>query len=234
MAAHVYGLIVSSLVVAVNAGTTSLNIVSTDQNLFPDPNSAGLDAIYLTLASPDGAVRESVLLTARTGNVLTVVRGQLATSPQPFAFGSRVELVLDSEPAEALVAFWGNFYNVPQNTIIMWHGAIGSIPAGWTLCDGTEGTPDLRDRFLLGAGGDRNPADVGGSDEWTVNLGGVHDHGGDVPASGAVQAVETDDAPDTNVSAVSHQHAIVQEPAHQHTITGVLPPYYAAVFIMKL
>ncbi len=37
--------------------------------------------------------------------------------------------------------------------IMMWNGAILNIPAGWHICDGTSGTPDLRDRFVLGAGG---------------------------------------------------------------------------------
>ena len=31
----------------------------------------------------------------------------------------------------------------------MWSGTIATIPAGWQLCDGTNGTPDLRDRFIV-------------------------------------------------------------------------------------
>ncbi len=42
---------------------------------------------------------------------------------------------------------------VPSGVIVMWSGAIGSIPSGWALCDGANGTPDLRTRFVLGAGG---------------------------------------------------------------------------------
>lgn len=37
--------------------------------------------------------------------------------------------------------------------IVSWSGSIIAIPSGWTLCDGTNGTPDLRDRFVQGAGG---------------------------------------------------------------------------------
>jgi microcystin-dependent protein len=40
----------------------------------------------------------------------------------------------------------------PTGGIIFWSGSIGSIPLGWLLCDGTNGTPDLRDRFVVGAG----------------------------------------------------------------------------------
>lgn len=40
---------------------------------------------------------------------------------------------------------------VPVGGIIMWSGSIASIPSGWVLCDGTNGTPDLRGKFVLGA-----------------------------------------------------------------------------------
>jgi len=39
-----------------------------------------------------------------------------------------------------------------NNIICVWAGPIAEIPAGWVLCDGNNSTPDLRDRFLLGAG----------------------------------------------------------------------------------
>lgn len=44
----------------------------------------------------------------------------------------------------------------PKGGIIMWSGSISSIPKGWALCDGTNGTPDLRDRFIVGATQDDN------------------------------------------------------------------------------
>ena len=40
----------------------------------------------------------------------------------------------------------------PAGLVCMWSGAIENIPAGWALCDGTNGTPDLRGRFIVGAG----------------------------------------------------------------------------------
>lgn len=41
---------------------------------------------------------------------------------------------------------------IPSGGIIIWSGSTGSVPATWFLCDGTNGTPDLRDRFIIGAG----------------------------------------------------------------------------------
>lgn len=42
---------------------------------------------------------------------------------------------------------------VVTNMIVAWHGLSSAIPAGWHLCDGTSGTPDLRDQFIVGGGG---------------------------------------------------------------------------------
>jgi hypothetical protein len=52
---------------------------------------------------------------------------------------------------------------VPSGCILLWSGSIISIPGGWYLCDGTNGTPNLADRFVVGAGSTYNVADIGGS-----------------------------------------------------------------------
>jgi hypothetical protein len=43
---------------------------------------------------------------------------------------------------------------LPGGAIIMWYGTVATIPTGWSLCDGSNNTPDLRDRFIVGAGSD--------------------------------------------------------------------------------
>lgn len=52
---------------------------------------------------------------------------------------------------------------VPSGCILLWSGSTGSIPVGWQLCDGTGGAPDLRDRFILGAGNTYAVGATGGS-----------------------------------------------------------------------
>lgn len=48
-------------------------------------------------------------------------------------------------------------------SIILWFGAIVDIPDRWVLCDGNNGTPDLRDKFVIGAGNSFAVGAVGGN-----------------------------------------------------------------------
>jgi len=51
----------------------------------------------------------------------------------------------------------------PVGTILMWSGTGATIPAGWTLCNGLNGTPNLSDRIVLAAGNQHVPGEYGGN-----------------------------------------------------------------------
>ena len=53
--------------------------------------------------------------------------------------------------------------------IILWYGNTGNVPNGFALCDGNNGTPDLRNRFVVGAGDTYNPDSTGGSSSITLS-----------------------------------------------------------------
>lgn len=94
---------------------------------------------------------------------------------------------------------------LPSGGIILWSGAIAAIPSGWLLCDGGSGTPDLRDRFVVGAGLGYAVGDTGGSVTVvleTANL-PVHSH----TFSGST------------VSAGAHVHTIT-DAGHSHNTTA--------------
>lgn len=58
-----------------------------------------------------------------------------------------------------------NESSIPKGTILPWYGKSSDIPEGFALCDGTKGTPDLRNRFLVGAGSNYALGDTGGEDQ---------------------------------------------------------------------
>lgn len=67
---------------------------------------------------------------------------------------------------------------VPAGTIVMWSGAIEDIPEGWALCDGTAPTPDLTDKFIVGAGDGTTYAvgNTGGQDDVTLAINNMPTH----------------------------------------------------------
>ena len=70
----------------------------------------------------------------------------------------------------------GGGTTIPAGLISLWSGSIGSVPAGWYLCDGANGTPDLRDRFVIGAGNSYAVAATGGSASRTLTTSELPNH----------------------------------------------------------
>lgn len=77
---------------------------------------------------------------------------------------------------------------IPIGGIIMWSGTLAAIPLGWALCNGSSGTPDLRERFIVGAGGDNpsvngstgyNPGNTGGDNTVTLTVNQIPSHNHD-------------------------------------------------------
>jgi microcystin-dependent protein len=92
---------------------------------------------------------------------------------------------------------------IPIGGIIMWKGSIANIPARWALCDGNNGTPNLRDRFIVGAGNQYSPNNTGGANTVTLTVSQIpsHDHPGSSADNG------------------SHTHTGKAESAGAHTHT---------------
>lgn len=116
---------------------------------------------------------------------------------------------------------------VPLGGIIQWSGAIIDIPSGYQLCDGTNGTPDLRDKFLIGAGDTYAVDEAGGDLNHThpFNTEG-HDH----PNSGTVSVAGSgpNDAWDaSNPSGNGGLDGFT-------SIGGALPPFLALAYIQRM
>lgn len=68
----------------------------------------------------------------------------------------------------------------------MWSGASTAIPTGWLLCNGSNNTPDLRDRFIVGAGSSYSVGDTGGEATHTLTVSEMpsHNHSATLSLSG--------------------------------------------------
>jgi len=143
--------------------------------------------------------------------------------------------------------------------IIMWSGKVADIPNGWQLCDGTNNTPDLRDRFIQGVDTGELPGQTSGSHEVTLTVdnlskhkhkfttdpAGAHDHGFDDAYYEEKKFLEIDGWSTTHLSiSKTYEHRIT-EPWGQHAHNGITdsqgkstpfdnrPKYYRLAFITK-
>ena len=74
------------------------------------------------------------------------------------------------------MAYTSDVSSLPSGIIAMWSGTASNIPTGWLLCDGSNGTPDLRDRFIVGAGSTYSPKATGGEATHKLTIAEIPSH----------------------------------------------------------
>jgi hypothetical protein len=120
-------------------------------------------ALTIAVAADFPTLNQDTTGTAAKTNALnsatTVVNVSSATAP----IAGQVLTATSSTAAT-----WQSPAGFPSGGIIIWSGASTAIPSGWYLCDGANGTPDLRDRFIVGAGSTYAVGATGGSANATL------------------------------------------------------------------
>ena len=110
---------------------------------------------------------------------------------------------------------------VPSGIILLWSGSTASIPSGWALCNGSNGTPDLRDRFVVGAGTSYAVGATGGANTVTLDATMIPSHTHTVTTTGSTAASGDHTHTFSGTSSgqsVTHTHtATVSDPGHTHT-----------------
>ena len=147
---------------------------------------AGQTFRFVAAATNTGAVT----LNINSIGVKSVTKnGTTPLAASNILINSVVEVIYDGTQFQLL-----NIADVmPSGVIVMWSGTIATIPIGWLLCNGSSGTPDLRNRFVIGAF-----QDTAGVAYTTVT-------GADTQTGGSKDAI-----------VVSHTHTIT-DPGHLHT-----------------
>lgn len=114
--------------------------------------------------------------------------------------------------------------SVPSGVILMWSGSLATIPAGFVLCDGQNGTPNLSGKFVRGAG---TPGATGGSSTASFT------------PQGSVGAIAASVAAAQKIGTGASSAAVNNHTHPAPTFTGTLsliptvPPYYELAYIMK-
>lgn len=159
---------------------------------------------------------------------------------------------LDGYTADQIIAAGS-----PTGVIAWWSGSSASIPSGWLLCNGLNGTPDLRNKFVVGAGSHYAKADNGGASTVTttaaVTIGDhsltageipKHTHtGADIyisyyangnPTGGAVDYVSIEQTNRRTSGSTGSGNAHTHSASFAGTSSQAkLPPYYALCYIMR-
>lgn len=244
----------------------------------PDSNPAVITKFAATPETADGtAGPATVTLTWSVDHAAMVTLSGVGTVPADGNSGHRVTI---EETTTFILTAYGDGLGsmdvksctvtvtpdlpsrlVPPGTIMMWSGDPAHVPPGWVVCDGNNGTPDLRDRFVLGAGGKAQPNDMGDGDShshgvptlngtfsFKTGKAGAHSHG--MPTNWYARDLAAGSGSDTwsgidsdgpyNSSTLSQQ---VDDHSHEVIVTfgdvatdpagPVLPPWYALLYIMK-
>lgn len=218
---------------------------------FPSPTAPDVFYATLTDAATQSLV-EIVKVTAVSGNVFVIARAQDSTTALSWLAGDFL-----SHRAIALeMRLWNAV--VPSGGIIIWSGSLAGIPDGWVLCDGTLGTPNLTDQFVVGAGLTYNVGAAGGSVSVVLSQAQLpahthtatavvtdlgHGHsifgnfitndggGGVVPRGSGDLLVGVTSITDTAVTGITV--GVTNASVGSGTAVPTLPPYYALAYIMK-
>jgi microcystin-dependent protein len=183
------------------ATTTGQSTNFSSSNILVSGGSAtGLTAYSGTIGQATNF--SSANISVSSGNVSGVTGvNNTFTSANLITSVATTKTASDSTTAVATTAFVHAV--LPTGIIVMWNSTAASIPAGWQLCNGSNGTPDLRGQFVVGAGGSYTPGDTGGASSVTLSANTMPIHAHELTGSL------------TTGSAGGHTHTLT-DPGHSH------------------
>ena len=174
--------------------------------IYSDGAGSGAAVVDLTSTFQFGAVD------INGGTIDGTVIGGTTAAAGTFTTGNFVDVVASG--TVTAVSFSGSGSALTglfaSGMIMLWSGSVVSIPSGWLLCNGTSGTPDLRNRFVVGAGDTYAVDATGGAATVTLDATQIPAHShtadGDLTAASAGAHTHTTASTGTAASAGSHTH----------------------------
>ena len=238
--------------VSMDSDNLTIKSLVSDKDVIFQGNDGGSGITALTLdMSAAGEAQFNAGITSPgtvTSSGTLAVTGNLTLDG---ASGTASTTVLTSAGSGATPTWASPF---PSGMIVLWSGATDAIPTGWVLCNGSNSTPDLRNRFVVGAGNTYSVNATGGSADATLvshthsatssvtdpghfheimqKLQGAFANNGAFiqPASTQISNSFTNNSA-TNTTGISVSTSL--STAGSSANNANLPPYYALAYIMK-
>lgn len=244
--------------VSMDSDNLTIKSLVSDKDVLIQGNDGGSAITALTLDMSDaGAASFNGAVTANAGvnsSGTVTSSGTLAVTGNltvDGASGTASTTVLTSAGSGATPTWASPF---PSGMIVLWSGSTGSIPSGWVLCNGSNSTPDLRNRFVVGAGDTYSVDATGGSADATLashthtatssvtDSGHFHlgPQGTEFPQYGStgtanggsgLRSGDPHGKTETKTTGISVSTSL--STAGSSATNANLPPYYALAYIMK-
>jgi microcystin-dependent protein len=212
-----------------------------------------------------GSTTPATTYSDNAGTIANTNPIQLGTDGRPqveiwLTYGINYKFVL-ADSANSVIQTYDNLYGIigvqgtsgttiPSGLITMWSGSIGSIPTGWNLCDGSNGTPNLLDRFIVAAGSSYAVNGTGGATTATLVTANMpaHTHTATVTDPGHThtsnaQVVNSQSLAGGGSTTLLPAAATINSATTGITVSNasvgsgtsfsILNPYYALAFIQK-
>jgi microcystin-dependent protein len=132
---------------------------------------------------------------------------------------------------------------VPIGSIILWSGSIASIPANWALCNGANGTPNLVDKFILGAGTSAPTVGATGGSKDSIVVSHTHSitdsghfHATNIAGGSRRGSIASslEEGLSTMINTSTSTTGITIQSTGSSGTNANMPPYYALAYIMRV
>lgn len=215
-----------------SGGTTGQYLVkSSDANYdtqwvdltIPEPSEKFVEGLGIVFTQEENATAIS-----NERPVITITKAQYDALTDEQKQADALFLIIDQDTPMVLPV------KAPVGCIVAWSGTSENVPAGWHICNGEDGTLDLRDKFVLGAGTAHTVGETGGSEEVTLTVAQMptHNHGfTDTPNS--TNSFQFYDNPN-NSTKVGKLNTVFTDSSGGSQPHPNMPPYYALYYIQKM
>ena len=173
------------------------------------------DDSYIELGSPSGevyigAIKDGAVNLRHNNNT------KLTTTSTGITVGGTVAATTFTGDGSSLTGIEG----VPSGVIAMWSGQTTAIPSGWVLCDGNNSTPNLVDKFIMGASAS-NELSTGGANSLSLASGNIPSHTHSFSATSGAGGAHNHSGSTSNTGAHTHSGNTNNTGAHTHSMSNL-------------